>query len=102
MYEQGPYILIAASQAMPSPPPHLRRHAALPGPRQHLLRLEPPPDFARKAEPVEAAGREHDRVEPSLPALAQPRLDVPSQRLDRELGLQREQLRLPPHRRGPD
>src|SRR5439155_10692766 len=55
--------------------PHLERHGALPGLRQHLLRLEPPPDFARKAEPVEAAGREHDRVEPSLPALAQPRLD---------------------------
>ena len=59
-------------------------------------------DLAGEAEPVEPAGGEHDRVEPALAALAQPRVDVPAQRLDRQLRLEREQLCAPPHRRGAD
>ena len=55
-----------------------------------------------EAEPVEAARGEDDRVEPALAALAQPRVDVAAQRLDRERRLEREQLRLPPHRRRAD
>ena len=39
---------------------------------------------------------------PALAALAQPRVDVPAQRLDRERRLEREQLRAPAHRRGAD
>ena len=35
-------------------------------------------------EPVEAAGGEHERVEPALARLAQPRVDVAAQRLDRD------------------
>ena len=60
------------------------------------------PDLVAEPEPVEPAGREHDRVEPSLPSLAQACVDVAAQRLDRERRLEREELRLPPHRRGAD
>src|SRR5437870_72104 len=41
-------------------------------------------------------------VEPALAALAQPRVDVPAQRLDRERRLEREKLCAPPHRRRPN
>ena len=51
-----------------------------------------------EAEPVEAARREHDGVEPALAALAQARVDVAAQRLDRQRRLEREQLRAPAHR----
>ena len=50
-------------------------------------------DLVREPEPVEPAGREHDRVEPALAQLAQARVDVAAQRLDRERRLEREQLR---------
>ena len=59
-------------------------------------------DLVREPEPVEAAGREHDRVEPALARLAQARVDVAAQRLDRERRLEREQLRAAAHRRGAD
>ena len=81
---------------------HLERERALRGLRQQLVRVEPPADLAREPEPVEPAGGEHDRVEPSLGALAQPRVDVAAQRLDRERRLEREQLRLAPRRRRAD
>ena len=42
------------------------------------------PDLVRQPEPVETGRGEHDRVEPPLVALAQARVDVPAQRLDRE------------------
>jgi hypothetical protein len=59
-------------------------------------------DLGAEAEAVEAARGEHDRVEPALAALAQARVDVSAQRLDRERRLEREQLRLPPCGRGAD
>ena len=59
-------------------------------------------DLGGEAEPVEAARREHDRVEAALAALAQTRVDVPAKRLDRERRLEREQLCLPPRGRGAD
>src|SRR5213076_390042 len=71
---------------------HLQRERALAGLRQELLRLKAVADLGVQAEPVKAAGRQDDRVEPSLAALAQTRIDVAAQRLDRELGLERQQL----------
>src|SRR5581483_4108675 len=82
--------------------PHLQRERALRRLRQEVLRIEPMPDLAREPEPVEPARREHDRVEAALAALAQARVDVAAQRLDRERRLEREQLCAPPHRRSPD
>ena len=41
-------------------------------------------DLAGEPEPVEPAGGEHERVEAALARLAQPRVDVPAQRLDRD------------------
>ena len=55
-------------------------------------------DLGSEPEPVETAGREHDRIESALAALAQTRLDVAAQRLDRERRLEREQLRAPADR----
>src|SRR5581483_9130766 len=53
-------------------------------------------------EPVEPAGREHDRVEAALASLPETSVDVAAQRLDRKRGVEREELRLPPHRGGAD
>src|SRR3954452_8978664 len=77
---------------------HLQRERALARLRQHRLWLEPMPDLAAEPEAVEPARGEHDRIEAPLAPLAQPRVDVAAQRLDGERGLEREQLRLPPHR----
>src|SRR5207249_10295587 len=63
---------------------HLQRERPLPRFRQELVRLEPPADLAAEPEPVEAAGCEDDRVERPLSPLAQPRLDVSTERLDRK------------------
>ena len=52
-------------------------------------------DLGVQAEAVETTGGQHDRVEAALAALAQPRVDVAAQRLDRERRLEREQLRAP-------
>jgi hypothetical protein len=82
--------------------PNLERQRALPRLRKDLVRLESVPDLVRKAEPVEPARSEHDRIQPTLPALAQPRVDVPPQRLDRERRLEREQLRPAADRGRPD
>src|SRR5204863_9223431 len=81
---------------------HLQRQRTLPGLGDDLVGLEAPADLTREPEPVEAAGREDNRVEPPLPALAQARVDVASQRLDRKGRLEPEQLRAPPDRRGTD
>ena len=56
------------------------------------------PDLVGEPQPVEPAGREHDRVEAALAALAEPRVDVAAERLDRERGLEREQLGAPANR----
>ena len=69
---------------------NLQGERALARLRKHLVRLQAPPDLGAQAEPVESARGEHDRVEPALAALAQPRVDVPAQRLDGEPRLQRE------------
>ena len=53
-------------------------------------------------EPVEAARREHDRVEAALASFPQARVDVAAQRLDRERRIEGEQLRLPPYRSSAD
>src|SRR5207302_2891240 len=80
----------------------LQRECALPRLGDDLVRLEAVTDLGREAEPIEAAGRQHDRVEPALAALAQPGVDVPAQGLDRESRLEREQLRLAAHGGGAD
>ena len=72
--------------------PHLQRDRALPRLGNELLRLEPAADHLGEPEPVEAGRREHDRVEAALAHLAEARVDVAPQRLDRDLGLEREQL----------
>ena len=71
---------------------HLQRQRTLPGLGQHHLGVEPEPDLGVEPEPVETARGEHDGVEATLAPLAQPRVDVPAQRLDRERRLEREQL----------
>ena len=80
----------------------LQRERALRRLRQHHVRLEPQADLVGEPETVEAARREDDRVEPALAALAQPRVDVAAQRLDRERGLEREQLCTPARGRRAD
>src|SRR5207244_295029 len=84
-------LLLAASD--------LERERALRRLGKEVDRGKAPPDLAREPEPVEPARREHDRVEPALAALAEPRVDVPAQRLDRERRLEREELSAPAHRR---
>src|SRR5919197_587549 len=81
---------------------HLKGERALRSLREELVRLEATADLGREAEPVEAAGGEHDGIQPALDALAQARVDVAAQRLNRERGLEREQLRAPPHRGSAD
>ena len=81
---------------------HLERERSLSRLRQELVRREPLADLGGQTETVEPAGGEHDRVEPALPALPQAGVDVAAQRLDREVRLEREQLRPPPDRGGAD
>src|SRR5204863_9669569 len=80
----------------------LKRERPLTRLGQQLVGLEAAADLARQPEAVETTCRQDDRVEAALAALPQPRVDVPAERLDRQLGLQREQLGAPPDRRGPD
>ena len=87
---------------LPVSRPYLEGERALPRLGQHRLGIEPKPDLALEPEPVEPARGEHDRVEASLASLAQARVDVAAQRLDREGRVEREQLRLAPHGRGAD
>ena len=70
--------------------PDLERERALTGFGQQLSRIEPVPDLVREPQPVEPACGEDDGVEAALPAFAKPRIDVSSQRLDRESRLDRE------------
>src|SRR5215208_4343555 len=72
---------------------NLGRQSALPRLGQQLVRLEASVDLGGETESLQPAGGEDDSVEPPLASLAEPRVDVPAQRLDRELGLEREQLR---------
>src|SRR5689334_25334445 len=69
--------------------PDLDRERALAGLGEHFAGLEPEADLGSEAEPVEPAGGEHDGVESPLAALAQARVDVSAQRLDRQLRLER-------------
>ena len=76
---------------------------ARPGrPRAASPRVEAQTDLAAEPEPVEPARGQHDGVEATLAALAQPRVDVAAQRLDRERRLEREQLCAPPRGRRAD
>ena len=59
-------------------------------------------DPVGEPEPVETAGGEHERVEAALLRLAQARVDVAAQRLDRDRRIEREQLRAAPDRGGAD
>jgi hypothetical protein len=77
----------------------LQRQRALSSLRDQLVRVEAVPDLCPELEPVEPAGRENDRVEPSLPAFAQTRVDVAAHGLDRKCRFQGQQLGLPPDRR---
>src|SRR5438874_2039086 len=81
---------------------NLQGECALSGLRQQLVRVEAASDLVPEPEPVEAAGRQHDRVQAALAALAQTRVDVAAERLDRELGLERQQLCLAADRGSPD
>jgi hypothetical protein len=82
--------------------PHLQRERALCGLGKHLVGLEPEADLRCEPEPVEAACRQHDRVEPTFAHLPQAGLDVASERLDAQRRLEREQLRTSPRGGGPD
>src|SRR5581483_3000452 len=85
--------VVCCRDALLLPGTHLQRERALPRPGQELGGIEATADLVREAEPVEAAGREDDGVEPALGALAQARVDVAAKRLDRQRRLEREQLR---------
>src|SRR5262245_474460 len=62
---------------------NLKRKRALAGFRQELDSIEASPDLGTQAKPVESARCEHNRIEPALTALAQTRVDISAQRLDR-------------------
>src|SRR4051794_37261181 len=79
---------------------NLKRQGALARFREEVVRVEAEPDLTVEPEPVEPAGREDHGVEAALAAFAQARVDVPAQRLDRQLRLERQQLSLAPARRG--
>ena len=81
---------------------NLQRQCALPRLGDELAGIEAAADLGSEAETVEPTGGEDDRVEAALTAFAQPCVDVPAQRFDRERRLEREQLRLAPDRRGAD
>jgi hypothetical protein len=49
-------------------------------------------DLVAQRKPIETCGGEDDSVEPPLSALAEAGVDVPTQRLDGQPGLEREQL----------
>ena len=70
--------------------------------RNHLRLAEGRPDAIAEPEPLQAGRGQHDGVVLAFVELAQPRVDVPAQRLDRQGRLEREQLRAPAHRRRPD
>src|SRR5262249_28416666 len=76
---------------------NLQRERALAGLGHELAGVEAPPDRRRGPQPVETARREHDGIEPALATLPQAGVDVSPQRLDRQRGLEREQLSLAPH-----
>jgi hypothetical protein len=76
---------------------HLKSHGALARLRNELVRVEAVADLGVEPEPVEPSRPEHDRVEPSLATLAQARVHVAAQRLDREARLEREELSPPAH-----
>src|SRR5947208_15046 len=63
---------------------HLKRKCTLAGFRHHHVGLEAETDLVGETETIEAARRQHDRVEPAFPALAQSRIDVAAQGLDRK------------------
>src|SRR5207253_2709424 len=81
---------------------YLERERTLSRLGNDLVGLEPPADLAGEAEPVEPAGSEDDRVEPTLATLAQACVDVATKGLDRERRLEREQLRAATDRGGAD
>jgi hypothetical protein len=60
------------------PFPDLERERPLARLRKHFRRLETVADLGPEPETVETAGREDDRVEASLGALAEARIDVPA------------------------
>src|SRR6478672_13106865 len=81
---------------------NLQCERSLPRLGQELVRREPPVDLGGETQAIQPARGEDDGVEPSLTALPQSRVDVSPQRLDRQLRLEREQLRAPAHGRGAD
>src|SRR5439155_15958506 len=82
--------------------PHLERKRPLTCLGDHFRRVEAVPDLVTEAQAIEPTGREDDRVEPAFAPLAETRVDVPPQRLDRERRLERKELRATPDRRRPD
>ena len=62
------------------PGAHLQRERALRRLGEQLVRREAMADLVRQAEPLEAAGREDDRVEATLAALPETRVDIAARR----------------------
>ena len=80
----------------------LERETALAGGRGELFESEPEGDRIGAAEPHEAGGGEHDRVEVACLDPCQPGVDVAPQLGHLEIRPQGEQLRTPAQARGPD
>ena len=82
----GARVSASSRAARPAPPrPRAPAARARPGPPRAAARpaRSRRPISRGEAEPVEAAGGEHERVEAALARLAQARVDVAAQRLDR-------------------
>src|SRR5439155_12845596 len=94
--------MVGARNKLLFPHAYLKRKRPLAGLRQQVIRLEATADLGGQAETIEPAGGKHDRVEAPFAALPQTCIDVPAERLDRQLGLQRQQLGLSPHGRCAD
>ena len=72
---------------------NLQRKRSLTGLWKQLRRIEPEPDLVRQPQPIETGRLENHRIESTLTALAETRIDIAAQRLDRESRLERQQLR---------
>ena len=81
---------------------HFDAERALPGARQHPLRLEARTNALRQTETHQPGGREHDGVVAAVVELAQACIEVAAQRLHIEVRPQRDQLHDPPQARCAD
>ena len=81
---------------------HLQAQRALPGRRQHHVRIDHRADARVQAQPLQARGGQHDAVVLALVELAQPGVEVAPQRLHIQVRPDRLELHHPAQARGAD